>query len=247
MAVYDLELDAAARRSGIVSARGRIVMSLEGGPCAGWSTTTRMVVDYVFRRRGERLSDARNTSWESADGKVFRYSSANYSNGLLRRRIRLVAEHGEGADAPVVLKLTLPRKRRTELPAATLFPEAAARRVIAAALSGRGSFRYIGYEGFENGRPRLISVMIGKMRRQKPRKGPLAPLAGLRFWPVSIAYYPAPPEGAPARRDFGLPEYELSLRLFENGVADDVTLRFPDFSLRGRLKELRMHPPQACD
>ena len=34
------------------------------------------------------------------------------------------------------------------------------------------------------------------------------------------------------------PDYEVGLRYFENGVADDLKMEFGDFSVNGRMREL---------
>ena len=242
VAVYDLRLLRARRASGIVSANGRIVSTLEGG-CEGWGSQTRMVVDYVFRRRGEKLSDSRNTSWEAADGSAFRYTASRRVNGVVESETRLTASRG-GTDARAAVKVrfALPRRKVTELPEGTLFPQQATKALIKAALAGKQHFRYMGYEGFENGRARLVTAVIGAPdNRPKPEK-----LKSLRAWPVALAYYPAMKNGLMSQASFGLPEYEMSFRLFENGVIDRVTLRFTNFTLTGRLARLELKKPPAC-
>jgi len=240
-AVYDLTLQKATRRSGIVTARGRIVMALRGGPCEGWSETTRMMVRYVFRRRGLRITDARNTSWEAADGSVFSYASSNYLNGRKTRETRLRAVTGGENTGSV--RFSLPKMRTTSLPSGAIFPQAALKRVIARARRGKAGFSYLGYEGFENGRARLISVLIGKPR---PGDARFAALKSLRAWPVSFAYYPLDGEGKPREKDFGLPEYELAFVLHENGVVSDARFIYRDMTLAGRLTSLKILPGSVC-
>jgi len=240
-AVYDLDLLEASHKSGIVSANGKIVTTLDGGSCAGWSTQTRMVVDYVFRRRGEKLSDSRNTSWEAADGSAFRYSSSRRVNGIIAAQTKLEAGRTEPLGT-VKVRFSLPREKTTELREGTLFPQMAARKLINAALSGKKRFRYTGYEGFENGRARLVMAVIGAAGN-----APVPPrLKGLRAWAVALAYYKTLPDGMMSKASFGLPEYEMAFRLFENGVIDRVTLRFDEFTLRGKLSRLEVKKPESC-
>jgi len=123
-AVYDLELQEATHRSGLVSVRGRIVLSMSGGGCSGWTNETRMVNDYFFRRRGHRMIDS--------------------------------------PEGVVKVSFSSPVERTTTLPAGTLFPTQATRRIIATATNGGKALRFHVYEGFENGRARLVSVIIGR-------------------------------------------------------------------------------------
>ena len=259
-AVYDLELQEATHRSGLVSVRGRIAMSMSGGGCSGWTNETRMVNDYFFRRRGHRLIDSRNTSWEASDGMAYRFASSRFVNGVKTRESRLSARREGGPRGNVKVTFSSPVERTTTLPVGTLFPTQATRRIIATAMSGGKALRFHVYEGFENGRARLASVIIGReiptagtgtmKKTAAPGSGrpeertPATPerlLSGLRAWPVSMAYYPAENEKSSKKKeDFGLPEYEISFILYENGVLADPVLRYDDFTLKGRLVKLEL-------
>ncbi len=259
-AVYDLELQEATHRSGLVSVRGRIALSMSGGGCAGWTNETRMVNDYFFRRRGHRMIDSRNTSWEASDGMAYRFASSRFVNGVKTRESRLSARREGGPQGPVKVTFSKPVERTTTLPAGTLFPTQATRRIIATAMSGGKALRFHVYEGFENGRARLASVIIGReittagtgtvrktaapasdRTEKRTPDTPASLLSGLRAWPVSMAYYPAGNgKGGRKKEDFGLPEYEISFILYENGVLADPVLRYDDFTLKGRLVKLEL-------
>ncbi len=259
-AVYDLELQEATHRSGLINVRGRIVLSMSGGGCAGWTNETRMVNDYFFRRRGHRMIDSRNTSWEAADGMAYRFASSRFVNGTKTRESRLSARREGGPQGTVKVTFSRPVERTTTLPVGTLFPTQATRHIIAAAMRGGKALRFHVYEGFENGRARLASVIIGPeittaasgtvkktaapgsaQVQEREQKNPERHLSGLRAWPVSMAYYPEKNERARKKKeDFGLPEYEISFILHENGVLSDPVLRYDDFTLKGRLVKLKL-------
>ncbi len=255
-AVYDLELREATHRSGLVSVHGRIALSMSGGGCAGWTNSTRMVNDYFFRRRGHRTIDSRNTSWEAPDGMTYRFASSRFVNGVKTRESRLHARREGGPRGVVKVTFSKPVERTTTLPAGTLFPTQATRRIIATAMGGEKALRFHVYEGFENGRARLASVIIGQEitttdagtfrkaaipRSDATADAPAKLLSGLRAWPVSMAYYPSESgKEAKGKRDFGLPEYEISFILYENGVLADPVLRYDDFTLQGRLVKLEL-------
>ncbi len=260
LAVYDLELQEATHRSGLVSVRGRIVLSMSGGGCTGWTNETRMVNDYFFRRRGHRMIDSRNTSWEASNGMAYRFASSRFVNGVKTRESRLSARREGGPQGTVKVTFSKPVERTTTLPAGTLFPTQATRGIIATAMTGGTSMRFHVYEGFENGRSRLASVIIGReittadigtmrktaapdyeRREKRPQNTPESLLSGLRAWPVSMAYYPeGNGKGGKRKKDFGLPEYEISFILYENGVLADPVLRYDDFTLKGTLVKLKL-------
>ncbi len=233
-AVYDLELTSASQRSGIVSASGRIAVEISGGGCSGWANETRMVISYMLRKRGEQLVDSRNTSHEAHDGSSYRFIGSDYLNGARTSHEELKGER-KGAGGSIIITFTKPRKMTRELPAETLFPAQATKKVIAAAIRGEKSLSMLVYEGFKDGRPRRVSVIIGQ--RLGEGHGAPAELKGLRAWPLSMAYYKV---SEISRRGFGLPEYEISMRMYENGVITAPVLTYDDHTLRGRLSKLRM-------
>jgi len=86
-------------------------------------------------------------------------------------------------------------------------------------------------------------------------RGDLATLNRLAYWPVSLAYY-----GAIRRKDgtrardgkkeaggFGLPEYEVHFRLYENGITGEALLIYPDYVLRATPTRLRSLSAEACE
>ncbi|MEQ8166430.1 MAG: DUF1849 family protein, partial [Alphaproteobacteria bacterium] len=58
-------------------------------------------------------------------------------------------------------------------------------------------------------------------------------------WNVQIAFYD------PDNRN-GAPDYEMSVRLFENGVAEAMVLDFGNFTVRASLEEFEFLPEPAC-
>ena len=126
------------------------------------------------------------------------------------------------------------------LPAGTLFPVAHAAAVVDAAARAptmltRNVFDGMGFEGaFE------ISAVLGVPATEGKGRFPgAATLAGRRYWPVHLAYFKA---GDPS----SLPEHEVGMHLFDNGIADQLLMRFPDFTVRARLDRLELRPAPDC-
>jgi hypothetical protein len=239
-AVYDLELLRAGQKTGISAAEGRFVMEVRGSACAGWSTETRMVVEMHFRRRGSRLNDFRDTSWEAADGSTFRYAARRYVNGMKSGDHALQATR-EAPNTPVIIRFTRPRRPQATLPPGTLFPMQFTARLVAAAREGRRRLSVSLYEGNEDAREREVVAIIGPPHARPSAEPGTAALSGLVSWPVSLAYYKPS-----SRRDFGLPEHEVSFRLYENGVVSDVILGYRDHALKGTLVRYEPLPATPC-
>lgn len=62
------------------------------------------------------------------------------------------------------------------------------------------------------------------------------------FWPVTIAYFNENAAGDPT------PVYNMSFKLYENGITRDLTMDYGDFVLSGSLVKLELLKPQqdAC-
>ena len=43
----------------------------------------------------------------------------------------------------------------------------------------------------------------------------------------------------------GSPDYEVGMKYWANGVADDLHMDFSDFVMQGRLKEFSLQPPHC--
>ena len=270
---YEISLKSAEERSGMLMASGTLLSRMEGGPCEGWSSLSRMKVRFVFHREAVRDTESRVTSWESDDGNRFHSRIERYLNGLPVETVRVEAGR-ERAGQPFRLNMTSPERRTAELPPATLFPTAALKRLLAAAMRGERELSMLLYEGDEEAAPQHVVALIGRKRaplqqagdtgenasgRQHGKaadkhRGDLSGLRGLAYWPVSLAYY-----GITTRSDgsritdrereaarFGLPEYEVHFRLYENGVTGDALLIYPDYVLRAKATKLRLLEPASC-
>ncbi len=64
-------------------------------------------------------------------------------------------------------------------------------------------------------------------------------LAGLRSWPVQVAYFPL---GSADE----VPEYEVGFRIFSNGISDRLVLDYGDFTVSGALTRLEALAGSGC-
>ena len=289
MLTYEVTLQHALERSGIINASGGLTSKLTGNACEGWTSDSRMQVRFVFRRMGVRDTDTRVSGWESDDGNVYFSVLQRRLNGRLMETIQVRARRARAGE-PFVLEMAKPEKRRETLPARTLFPTGGLKKILAAARAGRRHLSLALYEGDEELAPQHVVVTIGAKRSPlaaaaqgapAPRKGvenggaaggkdgapgggddDLALLARMAYWPVSMAYYgPLKVKAAAEKggkrdeealikeeaRRRGVPDYEVSFRLYENGVTGDALLIYDDYTLRARVTGLKMLPARACE
>jgi hypothetical protein len=77
----------------------------------------------------------------------------------------------------------------------------------------------------------LVNAVIGKGSHAKAG---LPALRGLMNWPVHLGYFAN--SAAPD------PRFELGMRMFANGVTDDLVMALSEITLRGHIQKLELLP-----
>ena len=96
-AVYDLSLAESSGTRAVESARGRIVIDFTGDACKGYTMQTRQVTVLESGETGSRTSDLRNTTFESGDGRSYRFKTSTVLNGTPGQAVDGTAEIGADA------------------------------------------------------------------------------------------------------------------------------------------------------
>lgn len=240
-AVYDLTLKRASAGGSVAEAGGRLVMEWSAD-CEGHILNQRILTRLVDSEGDEVLNDYRVASWESLDGTRFRFNARNEINGEVSEEVSGVAQLEAPGGAGSV-SFTKPAGGRLELPRGVLFPTEHTLAVIRAARAGE---RLADIPLFDGSGPDALFhtfSVIGEAERDPPEARRHAILDGVAAWPVHLAYFPA---AAKPDRPEGVPEFETSMRLFENGVTGDIVLDYGSFKLGGALSRLDALPRPAC-
>ncbi|WP_105382091.1 cell envelope integrity EipB family protein [Neorhizobium alkalisoli] len=232
-AIYDLKLKDASERSGIEGMVGRMVYEFTGSACTGFSTSFRLVTK-INTGEETRLSDQQTTTFEDMAARQFHFETKSFTDEQLDKQISGDASMAENG---VKVEITQPDGREVDLPA-SVFPTGHMLDVIQNAKDGKNFFEARVFDGSEDGDKALLTTtVIGK--RQEPEKDDVdADKAGefsrAPFWPVTIAYFNEAAQGDPT------PVYNMSFKLYENGVTRDLTMDYGDFVLSGSLTKLEL-------
>lgn len=231
LAVYDLLLDNTSAKSGISGLRGRMVYEFRGNRCEGYTTQARFVSRVDGEDKQTMLSDKQITSFESANGREFRFVVQNYTNEVLD-------EEREGSaindGKSIRVKLKKPKEENVTLKKAQ-FPTFEAMDVIRYALAGKTFYRSTVYDGTdESNKLSYTSTFIGKEKIETAAKTDklLGVFSGMRYWPVTVTYFDD------QENPDGLPIYRTSFLLYQNGVTRDLLMDYGTFSIRAKLNEL---------
>jgi hypothetical protein len=241
-AVYDLALDKASDRSGITGITGRMVYEFNGSSCEGYTVTFRFVTR-INTADTTRMTDQQTTTFEDAEGKSFSFVSKSYVDQSLDKEVR-----GTATREPTGVKVELEKPEEQSVDVgATQFPTQHLIDLIDKADTGDTFYETSLFDGSEDAnRAMTTTVVIGKKaegNKDDPEAPALANLEKERVWPVDIAYFDESKHGGEE-----LPEYRISFKLHENGITRDLMMDYGEFSMTGRLVNLKLFDvkPGTC-
>jgi hypothetical protein len=248
-AVYDISLVRATPGSGISEMTGRMVYELVGSDCAGYTQKMRFVTRVTGRDGEAQLNDLRTTSWEKADGKQLHFTTSQYRDDQLEESTEGKASR-TGPGNAVEVRLTKPGPKGLELDAGVMFPMQHSAALIEAGRKGETRLIAELYDGSEKGeKVYLTNAFIGEPVAPAEKLEGVAPEALKKLdlnsrsaWPMAISYYDVPSDGKDA-----VPSYELSFRLFDNGVSTKLFIDYGDFSVEGALVDVTLLEKTACE
>jgi hypothetical protein len=248
-AIYDMSLGKAAAGANVSEVRGRLVFDFTGSACEGYSLHTRLVTEILDRDGKSTVSDLRSSTWEQARGERFRFNSSQYLNQRLTEQVVGLASRGKDGDT-VTVAIDKPKKKQTKLNGGSMFPTQHSLSILDAARQGRTVVQANIYDGSEKGTKYFeTTTFIGKP--VPPGNAGFKPipnsekLDGLVSWPISISYYESK-DGGGAGSDEGTPTYELSFRLYANGVSRKLMIDYGNFSIAGELTRIDFAEPGKC-
>jgi hypothetical protein len=233
-AAYRLDL-AEARNSGITAVRGAMVFDVQDA-CEGWATRQRMTMTVVDRDGQEVETVSDYATYEAKDNSRLRFSLTQSTGGAVSQRVAGEAELK--ADGTGLVRYAEPAGREETLPAGTMLPTRHTVLAIETARAGRRLIAAPLFDGTSDEGPQDTTTIISAWT-PRPDGAPRFPLlADLGVARMRIAFF----ERGAGTSGASQPEYEVGLRYYENGIADDLVMDFGEFAIRGSLLELTSAP-----
>ena len=227
---YDLTLKSA--RGDVTGATG--TMSYEViDACDGWAVRQRLSMVLTDRegRDIDMISDY--TTWESKDGLKLRFHMRQTTDQSVTSDIAgdaTLQRSGVGGQA----HYTAPENATKKLPPGTLLPMAHTAAILKAAESGKKILAVPLFDGTGANGAQDTSIVISSWGPPQPSKWPA--LAKLSSGRVQVAFF----DRQAAAQE---PDYEVGMRYWENGIADELSMDFGDFVMNGKLNELTVAKP----
>jgi hypothetical protein len=236
-ALYSMTLNNARNDSGVVDARG--TMDYEWGEtCDGWTIEQR----YRLKMRYAETSDVDIISsfvtWEAKDGLRYRFNQKQTKNGEVDQEIRGEARL-DAAGKGGVAEFSKPQPQIMKLEPGVIFPSAHTMLLIDRAREGENFISRLVFDGATDENAVQVSAAIGTRVTADPAAAVRSPLLQRPGWRVRLAFFPA---DAKAEK----PDYELGMRLLDNGVSQDMVIDYGDYSIRAKLDDIEPLAKPSC-
>lgn len=258
-ALYHMSLVSAKTGSGIVGAGGS-VLDEWGETCDGWTEQERFLMRLQYAEQADEKIKSTLVSWEAKNGLRYRFDERRETSGEDGHRPsdsddepRTPAGAGEeirgeakldGAGKPGIAEFTRPEATTLNLPAGALFPTAHTLLLIARAQAGDQIVTRQLFDGSDLATAAQVTAFIGPLQAPGAgaKDGPATISAGLLdrpFWRIRLAFFPAASTN-------GLPDYEETISLFDNGVVGEMLFDYGDYVIRAKLDDIEALPRPPC-
>ena len=237
-AVYDLSL--AKSSSGGTMARAEGKLEFEWADvCTGWTVSQRTRVRMVTNEgRAIEFGWSLN-ALESRDGRRYRFFirriNADGSDEDVRGEARLPAPGLRGTAV-----FDAPKSRTVALAKGTLFPTAHSLALMEAAAKDALPLWRTVFDGSGDDGRFGVNAALTEALAADARKGFQSPLLrGQESWRLRLAYFGMD-------ETVSEPEHEQALRIYANGIVDEMLLDYGEFVLRADLELLEALAPLDC-
>ena len=243
-ALYNLTLESAKSASGVIGANGAMFYKW-GETCDGWTLEQRFHLRISYAEEDATDISSTVVTFESKDGLHYRFNERRLRNGEVDAEIHGEA-HLDGPGKGGVAEFTKPEAATLTLKPGVLFPTAHTMLLIAAAQAHEQFISRYVFDGSDVENAGQVSAFIGSAlapsgaKAAKPLNDPLLQHAG---WPIRLAFFPASDSGTADQTE---PDYELSMRLLENGVTQDMKLDYSDYVIAATLSDIKKLARPGC-
>lgn len=241
-ALYSLTLDSTKNASGVAGASGAMYYEW-GEACDGWTVDQRFRLRLVYAEEGAVEINSTLLTWESKDGLKYSFNEKRLRNGDVEDDIHGEA-HLDGPGKGGVATFEKPQETTMTLAPGVLFPTAHTLVLIQHAQAGDQFLARKVFDGASVDNAGEITAVIGPQLQPDPH-GPKPldnPLLQRPSWRVSLAFFSADS----GKSDSDTPDYQLSMRLLDNGVSQDMSLDYGDYVLKAKLDDIEALPKPSC-
>jgi hypothetical protein len=253
-ALYHLSLASAKSGSGVVAASGA-VLDEWGETCDGWTEQERFLMRLQYAEQGDEKIRSNLVSWEAKDGLRYRFDErrensgedahqssdgddSSQGSGNAGEEIRgeaMLDGIGKGGTA----EFTRPEAATLSLPAGVVFPTEHTLVLLKRAEAGDQMVTRQLFDGSDVSSSAQITAFIGR-KIPAPTGKTISPLLGRPSWRIRLAFFTT------GTRGDGLPDYEETIQLLDNGVVGEMLFDYGDYVIRAKLDDIEALPRPSC-
>ena len=241
-ALYSLTLDSTKTASGVSGVSGAMYYEW-GEACDGWTVDQRFRLRIIYSEEGSVEINSTLLTWEAKDGLRYRFNEKRVRNGDTEDDIHGEA-HLDGPDKGGAAQFEKPDQKTMALVPGVLFPTAHTLVLIQHAQAGDTFLARKVFDGAAVENAGEITAVIGP--ELKPDANPVKPLDNPLLqrpsWRISLAFFSADS----GKSDADTPDYQLTMRLLDNGVSQDMSLDYGDYVLKAKLDDIEALPKPSC-
>jgi len=171
-------------------------------------------------------------TWESKDGLKFRFHMKQTTDTAVTSQTDGDAQL-ERTGGPGEAHYTVPSDTTKKLPPGTLFPMAHTSAILAAAESGKKFLALPLFDGTDDTGSEDSFIVV--LDWKKPEANKYAFLSNLPSTRVRLAFFDHDAKSE-------VPTYQVGMRYWENGVADNLQMDFGDFVMDAKMADLTQLP-----
>ncbi|HVJ50860.1 MAG TPA: cell envelope integrity EipB family protein [Aliidongia sp.] len=237
-ALYVMSLESAKPSSGVINATGTLGYEW-GETCDGWTIEQRYDLSMQYEDDKPAKIGSSFVTWESKNGLSYRFNERKTRNGQLEEEIRGEATMKPNGGAGKA-NFNKPKEQSFDLPPGSYFPTAHTLMLIHKAEAGEHYVPAQVFDGSEFDGPVLVGTVIGNsIDKTLIAAGVKSPLVTRQGWPMRLAFFP---DSSKSER----PDYELAMRLLDNGVSSEMTIDYGDYVVKAALQKIESLPHPAC-
>jgi hypothetical protein len=235
-ALYSMRLGKVRGGAGVVDAHG--AMEYEWGEtCRGWTIQQRYRLRMRYAESPDVEIQSNFVTWEAKDGTRYSFNDREMRNGKVTQNIRGTARL-DGPGKGGVADFTRPRPHELKLPPGVLFPSAHTILLINDAEKGRRFVVRKVFDGSADEGASEVSAVIGP-KLAAPAAAQPSPLLRRPGWNLRLAFFPADSQAEE-------PDYELGMKLLDDGVSQAMVIDYGEYALDATLDDIEPLPKPHC-
>jgi hypothetical protein len=237
-AVYDLSLAKSRNNGAMIRAMGKLEFEWADA-CTGWTVSQRTRVRMATSKGQSFEFGWSLNALESQDGRRYRFFIRRINPDGTEEEVRGEARLDAPGERGVAV-FNAPVSRKLRLAKGTLFPTAHSLLLMEAAGKGELPLWRDVFDGSgDDGAFGVNAALIETLAPDAPKKFDSPLLRSQASWRLRLAYFGMD-------ETVSEPEHEQGLRLYANGIVDEMLLDYGDFVLRADLQVLEALPEFDC-